>query len=95
MISQSGMSAVTISAARPWAPVVGITSNEAVCRRMNLMWGVIPVVASDVGVVNPNQVARRTARELELADEGQYILLVRGFHHDPDMNTPSITLLAV
>ena len=95
VISQSGMSAVTISAARPWAPVVGITSNEAVCRRMNLMWGVIPIVASDVGVVNPNQIARRTARDLELADEGQYVLLVRGFHHDPAMNTPSITLLAV
>lgn len=95
VISQSGMSAVTISAARPWAPVVGITSNEAVCRRMNLMWGVLPIAAADVGTINPNQIARRTAKELDLAQPGQYILLVRGFHQDPQMNTPSITLLAV
>ncbi|MGQ0656882.1 MAG: pyruvate kinase [Chromatiales bacterium] len=95
VISQSGMSAVTISSRRPSAPVVAVTSTAKVARRMNLMWGVIPIVTADVGATNPNQIVRRIARELDLADPGEYVLLVRGFHSDPALNTPSITLLAV
>ncbi len=95
VISRSGMSAVTISSRRPSAPIVAVTSTEKMARRMNLMWGVIPIVAAEVGAANPNQIARRIARELDLADIGQFVLLVRGFHSDPALNTPSITLLAV
>ena len=93
VISQAGMSAVTVSAARPTAPIVGITSDPATCRRMNLMWGVIPVLADDAERTNPNQIARRTARDLGLAEADDFILLVRGFSGDPEFNTPSITAL--
>ncbi len=94
ILSHGGMSAATMTAARPAAPVVTITGDASVCRRMNLLWGAIPVLADDVGVSNPNVIARRVARDLGLAEPGQYILLVRGFHADPALNTPSITLLS-
>lgn len=95
VISQSGMSAATMSSARPSAPVVAITGQAHVCRRMNLFWSVIPVLAKDAGNVNPNDLARRFARELGLASSGEPILLVRGFHSDPVKNTPSVTVLSV
>ena len=95
VISHSGMSAVTISAARPSAPVVGIAGDARICRRMNLMWGLIPVLADDVGNANPNQIARRIARAVGLAQQGEHIVLVRGFHSDAKYNTPSLTVLRI
>lgn len=89
------MSAVTVTSRRPSASIVGVTSSEMVARRMSLMWGMLPVVTPEVGISNPNQVARRIARELDLAKRGEYILLVRGFHANPARNTPSITMLVV
>ncbi len=62
---------------------------------MNLYWGVIPKVAEDSGLTNPNKLARREALASGLAANGDFILLVRGFHSDPQLNTPSLTLLAV
>jgi pyruvate kinase len=95
VISQSGRSAVTVTARRPTASIVGVTPHPRVANRMSLMWGMLPVVDADVGTANPNQVARRIVRERELAGHGEYILLVRGFHSDVEMNTPSITMLTV
>ena len=95
VISMQGMTAATLSSARPSAPVVAISCDHQTCRRMNLMWGMIPHFVPGVGSDNPNQIARRVARELKLADQGGYIVMVRGFNADPAINSPSITLLQV
>ena len=95
VISQSGMSAATMSSARPSAPVVAITGRPHICRRMALFWSVIPVLADDAGSINPNELGKRVARELKLADDGGYVLLIRGFHSTPEQNIPSITVLSV
>jgi hypothetical protein len=62
---------------------------------MALFWSIIPVLAQDAGSINPNELARRVAQELQLAEKGEYILLVRGFHSNPEQNTPSVTVLTV
>jgi len=95
VISNSGMSAATISSSRPAAPVVAITRKPGACRRMALLWGVIPMLKEDTGVTNPNELARSVALELGLAKSGENILLVRGFHSKPELNTPSITAITV
>jgi pyruvate kinase len=95
VITQGGMSAATVSAARPDAPIVAISSDRATCRALALMWGIIPHFAGEVGHDNPNMVARRAAKKLGLAQSGEYIVLVRGFSSDPELNSPTITLLAV
>jgi len=95
VISHSGMSAATMSSARPAAPVLALTNSPEVCRKMALLWGVVPLLSKETGLVNPNVLARETAMKLGLADTGQHILLVRGFHSDPELNTPSITVLTV
>lgn len=95
VVSQSGRSAVTVCARRPGASIVGVTSSTQTARRMGLMWGLLPVVSDSVGHLNPNHVAREISRSLALARTGDYIVLVRGFHSEPEMNTPSITMLVV
>jgi pyruvate kinase len=93
VISNRGMTAATISAARPKAPVIAISSDPATCRRMSLMWGVVPRLSEQVGKENPTSVARQVARDLKLAKEGEFVVLVRGFHADPRLNSPTISLI--
>ena len=95
VISHSGMSAATMSSARPAAPVVSISNSAASCRRMSLMWGVVPHQVEDEDLGDAIAMAREHAQRLGLAEPGEFVLLVRGFHADPEMNTPSITLLRV
>ena len=95
VISQSGMSAATMSSARPAAPVVAITNRADVCRQMELLWGVIPVLSDNAGKSNPNVLARKTVLDEGLALTGEKILLVRGFHSDSALNTPSVTVLTL
>lgn len=95
VISRSGLSATAVSVARPAAPVVVLTSHLQVYRRMALLWGIIPILVDEAGKSNPNELARRVARELGLAAENDYLLLVRGFSDDPKLNSPSVTVITV
>ncbi len=94
-ITTGGRSAVTLSAARPAAPLIAVSPDVKVCRRMNLYWGVIPVLSDQVGHTNPNVLGREVVREQKLASKGDHIILVRGFHGDDKLNTPTITMLSV
>ncbi len=95
VLSMQGVTAATISAARPDAPIVAVSRDAAVCRRMSLMWGALPIVDSGAGTDNPNHVARRVVLRMGLAEPGQHIVLVRGFHADDELNTPTVTLMMV
>ena len=44
---------------------------------------------------DPIALARALVIEHELAETGEYVLLVRGFHADPAKNTLSVTLFSV
>lgn len=95
VVSQTGVSAQTISGARPAAPILALTGNKRSFNRMSLLWGVVPLLDTRTGKSNPNELARKVALELGLAIPGQHVLLVRGFHRDPAMNMPSITVLTI
>jgi pyruvate kinase len=89
--TRSGATAAAVSATRPAAPVLALTLDPAVCRRVNLLWGVVPRLVEPPDFERPQVVARRLARELGLAREGQYVLLVAGFGE----KEPMITALPV
>ncbi|XOV88498.1 MAG: pyruvate kinase [Pseudomonadota bacterium] len=95
VISRSGTSAATVSTARPAAPVVGITSEPRVYQRMALLWGLIPLLVDDAEATAPTDLARQVAAELGLGVAGQYVLLLRGFHDDPQLNAPSVTVITL
>lgn len=89
--SLNGISTCMVSATRPGAPVISLSSERTVCRRMNLLWGVVPQLILAEEFDDPRTVARRLARELSLTEEGQHILLLAGLA-SPE---PTITVLTV
>jgi len=95
VISQGGMSAATMSSARPAAPVVMITNQISTCRKVALLWSIIPVLVEDSEMGDHNNLAKRIARDLDLASTGDNVLLVKGFHKDPTLNCPSVTIVTV
>ncbi|MBT4494795.1 MAG: pyruvate kinase [Gammaproteobacteria bacterium] len=95
VVTRGGRSAEIVATARPASPIVAMTKNPVVYRKLCLKWGVIPILEKDVGTVNPNELARRQAVQLGLAERGQYVLLVRGFHGEQDKNLPSVTVVEV
>lgn len=95
VVTRSGKSAEIVATARPASPIVAVTHDPEVCRRLCLCWGVIPILDRAVGKANPNDLARSLAISLTLAHEGQYVLLVRGFYGELDKNLPSVTVIEV
>jgi pyruvate kinase len=47
--TESGYTARMVSKYRPKAPIIAVTPNEQVIRRMALIWGVIPVLGKEAG----------------------------------------------
>jgi pyruvate kinase len=93
--TRSGRSAAEVSAARPAAPIVAVTASERTGRRINLLWGVLPVVATEQEVLDLPRTARRLALEMGLASPGQYVLAVRGYAPNPSESMPTVMVLAV
>lgn len=95
VISSSGTSARTMCAARPAAAVVAMANDKRVLRRMNLCWGAVPLLVEQVGSENPNKIARDVARQRLGKGAGDRVLLIRGFHADPALNNPSVTVITL
>ncbi|PWU21798.1 MAG: pyruvate kinase [Candidatus Rokuibacteriota bacterium] len=93
--SRTGATARMVAAARPAAPVVAVSSDVGVCRRLNLLWGVVPISATAVDLGRPAELARRVAHELGLASTGDFLLVVSGFRGGAADNAPAITVLPV
>lgn len=94
-ITKAGMTVITLSSARPEAPLMAICADRGVCQRMNLYWGVIPIFTGEAGCAHPNLLARDHAIQTGLVAEGDNIILVRGFDQDRKLNTPTITILTL
>ena len=93
VLSRSGVSAGVMSAARPAAPVVAVSGEDGACRRMNLNWGLVPMIVEGEELEDPETLVRRLVKQLGLAEPGQFVLLVRGFKHDLRFTAPSVTVL--
>ena len=89
--SQRGTSATVVSATRPAAPILALTLDPAVARRMALFWGVVPHLIDADEFGRPEEAARRYVVEMGLAEGGQNILLLSGFGKDE----PKVTVLTV
>lgn len=46
-VTKSGRTARMISRYRPECPIIGCTTNERICRQMNMSWGVFPVLIDE------------------------------------------------
>jgi len=95
VISLNDHALAVMSSSRPAAPIVGICPDYRASCIANLLWGVIPVTIDLVGIDNPISLARHIVQECGLAVKGQSILVVQGFHSDPQQNTPGVTAVTV
>ncbi|MGK2858737.1 MAG: pyruvate kinase [Thermoanaerobaculia bacterium] len=95
VISRSGTTARFVAAARPAAPLVAISDSAPATRRMNLYWGVEPILVEAADFDSARPLARRLALELDLGAPGDHILGVAGFSADPEKNVPKISVMAV
>jgi pyruvate kinase len=86
-----GTSAAAVSSTRPAAPVVVLAADAGLCRRLNLLWGVVPRQVTAEEFEQPEGVARRVVQEMGLAQSGQVVLLLCGF----GKQEPAITVLTV
>ncbi|MCL4193745.1 MAG: pyruvate kinase, partial [Thermoguttaceae bacterium] len=91
--SESGTTANVASAARPAAPVVAASALAHTCRQMNLLWGVIPVQLESAEPAH--ELAPRLARQLGLAETGQYVLALGGVGDNSKRQTPIVTVTAL
>jgi pyruvate kinase len=74
--THSGTTARIVSAERPAAPVLALSSNAASCRRLSLSWGVTPVLMSAEALMQPAVTARTHVMEQGLGAAGEHVLLV-------------------
>jgi pyruvate kinase len=91
--TRTGTTARIMAAHRPLAPTVGACVEGAVCRRMSLHWGIVPVQVRESETRNWRRICRFIARRIALGRPGHDILLVSGFHDDPARNEPVLKLL--
>ena len=74
--TRSGRTARLVSAERPAAPIVALTHDAALARRLSLCWGLIAEVKSEVELQKPQHAALEVVRRFALADRDQPVLLV-------------------
>lgn len=91
----TGWTAGKVSAGRPQAPILSATSDPGARRRTSLFWGVEPVLVDSQDPGPNHEVTRNLAREAGLAEEGEYVLEVRGFHADSDRNVPTLSICRI
>lgn len=76
----SGSTAKLISKYRPKCPIIAITPNEYVLRSLNLTFGIIPKLCDQFETTDEIiQEARKVAKNLSCANEGDDILIAAGF----------------
>lgn len=93
--TRSGSTARILSADRPGAPLIGISSNKAVCRRLALNWGVVPVYISEEITHDWQGLCNKVCSMCKLVKTGNRVLLVSGFSDVHAMNEPVMKLMHV
>lgn len=93
--SDSGASARRVSAARPAAPIIAVSTSLRSVRRMGLLWGVVPSLTDAAALEAPDALARQRVRSLDIAEPGQRILHVAGFQDEAEQSQPTIGVWTV
>jgi len=91
--TRSGSTARVLSADRPGAPLIGISSNQAVCRRLALNWGVVPVYIEEEITHDWQGLCDKVCAMCKIVKTGNRVLLVSGFSDDPALNEPVMKLM--
>lgn len=78
-LTKTGATARNVSKFRPEAPILAITPHVEIARRLQVVWGVTPLLVMDLPSTRQTfQVAVNIAREHELLKDGDLVVLSAG-----------------
>ena len=78
-LTKSGATAHNVSKFRPPTPILAITSEKTVARRLQLVWGVTPVlIESHERTSKTFSIAMQIAQEMGILDEGDLVVQTAG-----------------
>lgn len=79
VFTNSGMSARMVSRFRPPMPIIGVTSSEKVFRKLNLSWGVVPMMSAVFSDTDQMFVhAKECALNSQVVSSGDLIVVTAG-----------------
>lgn len=93
--TRSGTTAKVLSANRPSSPLLGVCSDELICRRMSLHWGVVPFNIEEKTTHDWNKLCKKISDQCQLTQTGHTVLLVSGFNDDPALSQPVMKIIRV
>ena len=78
--AKTGTTIRMVSAERPHAPIIGMSTDPRICARMSLYWGVLPVLVNDEVIRSPwkfiPDILKNTKIYNDTDDLGRYVILV-------------------
>jgi pyruvate kinase len=77
--TESGSTARWVSRLRPRQPILGLSRHLTTVKRLNLCWGVYPVLVSDWKDTDEMlDRSKKLSKELEMASQGEKIIVIAG-----------------
>ncbi|MHB1341913.1 MAG: pyruvate kinase [Coriobacteriia bacterium] len=77
--TQSGATARAVAAHRPRVPIVAVTPDGRVARRLALVWGVTPLIVAQHGTIDEMlEVSVHSVRDAGLVEPGKMVALTAG-----------------
>jgi pyruvate kinase len=89
----SGTTTRIIAAHRTTAPSIGVCANPAICRRMALHWGVVPLQVDEPDTHNWQHLCGVVIDSLDLPRNAHHMLVVAGFSDIPELNMPVLKIV--
>ena len=91
--TRSGATAIILAADRPVAPLLGVSADEIICRRLALHWGVSPIQIDERTTHDWKQLCNDISKRSSFNKIGDTVLLVSGFNDDPALNEPVMKII--
>lgn len=93
--TRSGHTAAVLSACRPSAPLLGVSTERRTCQKLSLQWGVIPILMKKYKVRDWSVLSKSISEQYKLSRVGGQLLLVSGFNDDEKLNEPVMKIIKV
>lgn len=93
--TRTGTTAKVLSANRPISPLLGICSDEKICRRLALHWGVVSFHITSKETRNWKVLFKNISERCHFSKTGGSVLFVSGFNRNPELSEPVMKLVRI